>query len=989
MKKMMSIRGWMTWPLLAAAVLAFLIWQLVLPGPGPAYANRYHLECPDRILEGESQPAQVRHHASVPSGFDVRWETFHDEEGLTAEAGDYKPLNKTSGSSVHESTVGRMREGLYTIEDDLIEEDETFGLRIDKSGLQCTIIIVDNDPGVTDVQVVSTPADGEAYRAGEEIEIDVTFNHPVRVTGRPALTLDIRDGGAPPQDFTVRSAPYVSGSGADTLRFSYTVQVGDNDNNGFIVSQRDRYGPIEGTIKADVPGHRNRNAYYAFDRDTSPHVQQSIPGQLIATGRPVVTGVAIASSPADGETYGPGERVEIDVTFNGKVKAVDAPVLGLRVDGSDRRDSAYVREAVYASGSGADTLRFAYEVQLGDEDGNGLAIMNDGFADFGPGKIQAHHLPWDIDPASLANAPLVGHSLPGHKVNAGVPTVTDVEVVSTPAQSKGYQAGENILVVVTFSKPVRVVGEPALTLDIRHGGASPQDYTVRSASYLGSDSPDTLTFKYVVQVGDNDNNGFIVSESDDTGLGEGTIKSTDSFLWDWDALHGFDRSTSPHVQQSIPGQRIATGRAVVTDVEIVSSPADGVAYRLGESIEIDVTFNGKVKAVEQPTLGLLVRGADAPDIGRRAYWREAAYASGSGTETIRFSYAVQFDDEDDDGIVIRTNGLRSESGKLQSAHLPWDVDRDSLNDHPMVGPSLPGPPWEGHAVAEADVAPPTVTDVRVVSTPFQSKGYQVGENILVVVTFSKPVRVVGEPVLTLDIRNGGAPPQDFTVRSASYLGSNAAETLTFKYVVQAGDNDNNGFIVSESNDTGLGEGTIKSTDSFLWDWDALHGFDRSTSPHVQQSIPGQRIATGRAVVTDVEVASSPADGVAYRLGESIEIDVTFNGKVKAVEQPTLGLLVRGADAPDIGRRAYWREAAYASGSGTETIRFSYAVQLGDQDDDGIVIRTNGLRSESGKLQSAHLPWDVDRDSLNDHPMVGPSLPGPPWEDHRVKSSGGL
>ena len=136
MKNVMSIRGWMKWPLLAAAALAVLIWQLVLPGPGPAYAGRYHLECPDRILEGESQPAQVRHHASVPSGFDVRWETFHDEEGLTAEADDYKPLNKTSGSSVHESTVGRMREGLYTIEDDLIEEDETFGLRIDKSGLK-------------------------------------------------------------------------------------------------------------------------------------------------------------------------------------------------------------------------------------------------------------------------------------------------------------------------------------------------------------------------------------------------------------------------------------------------------------------------------------------------------------------------------------------------------------------------------------------------------------------------------------------------------------------------------------------------------------------------------------------------------------------------------------------------------------------------------------------------------------------------------------
>ncbi len=618
-----------------------------------------------------------------------------------------------------------------------------------------------------------------------------------------------------------------------------------------------------------------------------------------------------------------------------------------------------MRKAVYVSGSGADTLRFVYEVQFGDEDSNGLAIMNDGFADFSPGRIQAHHLPWDIDQASLANAPLVGHSLPGHKVNAAVPTVTDVRVVSTPAQSKGYQAGENILVVVTFSKPVRVVGEPVLTLDIRHGGAPPQDYTVRSASYLGSNTANTLTFKYVVQFGDNDDNGFIVSESDNTGLGEGTIKPTDSFLWDWDALHGFDRNTSPHVQRSIPGQRIATGRPSISDVEIVSSPADGAAYRLGETVEFDLTFNGLVAVEGAPKLRLRVNNPEVD--GRDAkYLRKAVYTSGSGTNKLRFSYAIQLGDSDTNGLAIR----KLEGGSI---HAPQtygvSANLSTIESHELFGRSLPG--------QEVDAALPTVTRVRVTSTPAQSQGYRVGDPIFVVVVFDKPVRVVGEPALTLDIRHGGAPLQDFTVRSAPYVGSNGPETLTFSYIVQTGDNDNNGFIVSESDDTGLGEGTIKPAESSLWDLDALHRFDRGTSPHVQRSIPGQRIATGRAVITDVEIASSPADGRAYRRGESIEIDVTFNGKVKAVGKPILGLLVRSADAAeDLGGRDYLRDAVYASGSGTETIRFSYAVRPYDQDDDGIVIRTNGLSSESGKLQSAHLPWDVDRDSLNRHANVG-------------------
>ena len=187
--------------------------------------------------------------------------------------------------------------------------------------------------------------------------------------------------------------------------------------------------------------------------------------------------------------------------------------------------------------------------------------------------------------------------------------------------------------------------------------------------------------------------------------------------------------------------------------------------------------------------------------------------------------------------------------------------------------------------------------------------YGIGESIEVDVTFNHPVRVVGEPALTLNIRNGGAPPQDYTVRSRPLRGQQTVPIpSSFSYLVQAGDNDNNGFIVSEIGDTGLGEGTIKSADSSIWDLDALHGFDCSTSPHVQRSIPGQRIATGRAVVTDVEIASSPADGRAYRLGESIEIDVTFNGKVKAVDKPTLGLLVRGHGCP--GRR---RDGLFAGG----------------------------------------------------------------------------
>lgn len=64
--------------------------------------------------------------------------------------------------------------------------------------------------------VSSALANGD-YGSGAVIPIQVAFNDAIQVTGTPRLQLN-----------TGRSASYVSGSGTNTLTFSYTVQAGDN-----------------------------------------------------------------------------------------------------------------------------------------------------------------------------------------------------------------------------------------------------------------------------------------------------------------------------------------------------------------------------------------------------------------------------------------------------------------------------------------------------------------------------------------------------------------------------------------------------------------------------------------------------------------------------------------------------------------------------------------------------------------------------------------
>jgi hypothetical protein len=71
-------------------------------------------------------------------------------------------------------------------------------------------------PTVTGVNAVT---DNGSYKAGDTISITITFSKAVTVTGTPQLTLET--GSAD------RTVNYVSGSGSNTLAFTYTVQTGD------------------------------------------------------------------------------------------------------------------------------------------------------------------------------------------------------------------------------------------------------------------------------------------------------------------------------------------------------------------------------------------------------------------------------------------------------------------------------------------------------------------------------------------------------------------------------------------------------------------------------------------------------------------------------------------------------------------------------------------------------------------------------------------
>jgi len=208
---------------------------------------------------------------------------------------------------------------------------------------------------------------------------------------------------------------------------------------------------------------------------------------------PLVTGVS-ASSPDGG--YKVGDQLLLTVTFDQAV-IVDTsggtPSLLLETGATDR-------SASYLSGSGSNTLTFAYTVQAGDVSAdldyastgafalNGATIRNVSSDD----AILALPAPGGLDSIAGQRALVI---------DGNAPTVTGVAV---PPDAT-YVAGQNLDFVVDLSEAVVVDtagGTPRLAVDI--GG------TTRYAEYVSGSGSSALVFRYQVQTGDHDGDGIAV-----------------------------------------------------------------------------------------------------------------------------------------------------------------------------------------------------------------------------------------------------------------------------------------------------------------------------------------------------------------------------------------------------------------------------------------------------------------------------------------------
>ncbi len=436
-----------------------------------------------------------------------------------------------------------------------------------------------------------------------------------------------------------------------------------------------------------------------------------------------------------------------------------------------------------------------------------------------------------------------------HAQDDDAPTITSLEFTSSPASGDAYLFGETIQVTVTFDEAVKVHES--------HDGVHGPDEDERVPGivflignlfgryevleYTSGSGTDALVFEFTL-----DEEYFV----DPDGL---SVLPSRSYrfrtLDNWTGAHVEDIITSVatgtlfnHLHDGIdhsPDHKVLGRPSIRRSEGIVSTPASGDTYGVGENIEIGVTYNWPVEVEGDKFLGLRI-GVDR---------REAAYNRGSGTETLVFRYEVQPGDFDDDGISSGEWVVVEEvrDGFISRMSVGEAYGYSGSGTIKAVGTDLEvmpeGPFQPDTAAHKVDGVAPTISSIGFTNASGDDNTYGVGDTITVYVNFSEDVLTLGAPQLTLDF--------DGTEKTATYYdidaelgqrhGLNLDEIVRiarphamFTYTVRVGDTDADGIAVS-ANALALNGGSIQ--DAAGNDADISHDALSSNAAHMV-SAPG-------------------------------------------------------------------------------------------------------------------------------------------------------
>ncbi|MYA26864.1 MAG: cell wall-binding repeat-containing protein [Acidimicrobiales bacterium] len=811
---------------------------------------------------------------------------------------------------------------------------------------------VEGPPIITALTITSDPNSGDNdpldyYEHQDTVEIQVTFNQGVVVTGTPLLALNI--GGV------LKNAEYSSGDGTTSLLFRYTVEAGDEDAVGIGIN-RDSLTLGNGTLTALDDGEGASLDHHPLSRQREHKVDAAVP---------TITGLRIASSPPNGGThYGVGLAINIEVSYDEAVTVSGTPSFDFEVGTVTK--TAYYDQTESDADSNGRTIVFRYTVQDGDEDADGIAapdpeIVGGTITD---ARQNANPLPADRDHPPLGTQP-------AHRVETDPPEVDSAAgSVALTSQGTGtggeYVVDDLIDVTVTFDEIVYVDetgGTPHIGIDI--GG------TTQQASYVrGSGAGNRrLVFSYEVPEGLIDTDGIeVVENSLAFNNGDITDRAGNRAILDHEAADGVSGDTNTHTVDSIV-PTITGGLRISSCPPNCAPPEGNDTYGLGDIIMFEVDFSEDVEVQGVPVLRFQIGDDAVTPANNHRNARLTGSSAGcteadTGTCTLTFSYTVGSNDDDNDGISVDLDATLSPP---ETTAVSGTISDRTGNRANLTHDALPDD--SDHKV---DAQPPRVSTIEITSTASRHNStYRSGDTITIDVTFDDPIKLTlddgdadtdDNPQIALRL-GSGAKYADYV--SHQETDSNGVGVVTFSYDVEGDDLDMDGI--------GFPSNALQRRDAAIADPQgqtatlANMSIDDSMDHKVDGVAP---TVTGVGVSSEPPRTESPYLNDKYGVYDStsndlpILVKVTFSEAVKLSTGSSIDVTIGTTD-----RSAIWVEPdGYSTTAGTREAIFRYEVASSDTDDtDGIDIVENSLSGTITDLvdNSANLTHGA-QNSLADH-----------------------
>ncbi len=304
-------------------------------------------------------------------------------------------------------------------------------------------------PQVVGLSVVSRPPSGSVYREGDMVEIEVSFDEEVYLTGRASMPV----GGLPQVESTQMGgggerAATAAESRQRSIVFRFNVLAQDTVGRIFFGA-----GPLARPVRLaeQWPSIQDRAGNAASTEYSQANQWHDAPidGSQPDTTPPAVHSATIASRPL-GAAYGRGEAIAVRIRFTEALQMSGGvwATTDLLLETGTKTLGTWI-------GSGATSATFTYLVTAADIDADGVSLA--GAVNVGPVEDAVGNV---VDGESLAFTPFtdVDHKVDGTRVAAARP-----RQVGSRLSFGGGRLSFDGMVVVRGTPEFVVAGERRVT----------------------------------------------------------------------------------------------------------------------------------------------------------------------------------------------------------------------------------------------------------------------------------------------------------------------------------------------------------------------------------------------------------------------------------------------------------------------------------------------------------------------------------------------